>query len=261
MTTPRSFLRKLDACIEIARQEPDINVRVKTLRELDELRRHVVGLIPDGSEAFLETCNATLLVIVRHNPQLRGIMKSFAKLSEESRNRHTATQAMQSSPSLTVMPQYGQTAYSASAVALTPQQPLYTNSPADPPFRDSRSFGQHMNTQHLHLGRSAAEYITSTSQGPSMPPSTEQHRGHVQGHIRGGQQYRQLQRGAPPRGGSTHQFAPPNAPGPSMAQSAEEHQAYVPERIMTYEEMQHVERQVNEDRMPPMSTQGPGMGQ
>jgi hypothetical protein len=226
-------------------------------------------------------------VMVDHYPSLWKIMNVFRvctespsevsnsnmirchfdqRASEESRKRRTATQAMQSSPSLTVASQYGQSrrqmANSASAVALTPQQPLYTTSPAGPPFSDPRSFGQHVNTQHLHLGRPAAEYITSTSQGPNMPPSAEQQRGHVQGHIRGGQQYRQPQRGAPPRGGSTHQFAPPNAPGPNMAPSAEQHQAYVPERIMTYEEMQHVERQVNEDRMrSPMAAQGPGMGQ
>jgi hypothetical protein len=169
---------------------------------------------------------------------------------------------MQSSPSLTVTPQYGQMAYSASAVALTPQQPLYPTSPADPPFGNPRFFGQHVNTQHLHLGRSAAEYNTSTSQGPNVPLSAEQHRGHGQGYILGGQQYHQPQRGAPTRGGSTHHFVPPNAPGPSMAPSAEKHQAYVPEHIMTYEEMQHVERQVNEDRMrPSMAAQGPGMGQ
>ena len=152
-------------------------------------------------------------------------------------------------------------ANSASAVALTPQQPLYTTNPAGPLFSDRRFLGQHVNTQHLHLGRPAAEYITSTSQGPNMPPSAEHQRGHVQGHI-WGQQYRQPQRGAPSRGGSTHQFAPPNAPGPNVTPSAEQHQAYIPEHIMTYEEMQHVERQVNEDWMRhPVAAQGPGMGQ
>jgi len=36
MTTPKSVLQNLDACIEIARQEPDIDVKIKTLRELRE---------------------------------------------------------------------------------------------------------------------------------------------------------------------------------------------------------------------------------
>jgi hypothetical protein len=173
---------------------------------------------------------------------------------------------MQSSLSLAVASQYGQSrrqmANGASAVALTPQQPLYTTHPAGPLFSDPRSFGQHVNTQHLHLGRPTAEYITSTSQASNILPSTEQQRGHVQGHIRGGQQYRQPQRGAPSRGGSTHQFAPPNAPGPNVVPSAEQHQAYVPEHIMTYEDMQRVERQVNEDWMRhPVAAQGPRMGQ
>ena len=239
-------------------------------------------LDPDGA---MKKIAAAMRFLIRHYPALRDIMSVYEvctiespseisnsdmirchfdqRASEESRNHRTAAQAMQSSPSLTVTSQYGQSrrqmANSASAVALTPQQPPY---PTGPPFSDPRSFGQHVNTQHLHLGRPAAEYITSTSQASNMLPSTEQQRGHVQGHIRGGQQYRQPQRGAPSRGGSTHQFAPPNAPGPNMTPSAEQHQAYVPQHIMTYEEMQRVERQVNEDWMRrPVAAQGPGMGQ
>jgi hypothetical protein len=93
-------------------------------------------------------------------------------------------------------------------------------------------------------------------------PWAEQQQTHLPGNNWGGQQYRQPQHGVPMRDARTHQFAPPNAPDPSMAPSAEQHQAYVPEHIMTYEEMQHVERQVNEDRMrPSMAAQGPGMGQ
>jgi hypothetical protein len=81
-----------------------------------------------------------------------------------------------------------------------------------------------------------------------MMPWAEQQQTHLPGNNWGGQQYRQ--------------FAPPNAPGLSMAPLSEQHRAYVPEHIMTYEEMQHVERQVNEDWMrPSMAAQGPGMGQ
>ena len=225
----------------------------------------------------------TMRIVLRHYPALRRIMRAHEvctiespsevsdynlirrhlgqRASEESRIRRTAAQAMQSSPSLAVASQHRQSrrqmANSASAVELTPQQPLY--SPAGPSSGDPRSFGQHLNTQHL---RPVAQYITSTSQSPNMPPSAEQQRGHVQGHIWGGQQYRQPQRGAPSRGGSTHQFAPPNAPGPNMTPSTEQHQAYIPQHIMTYEEMQRVDSQVNEDWMRhPVAAQGPGMGQ
>ncbi|KIM88370.1 hypothetical protein PILCRDRAFT_255245 [Piloderma croceum F 1598] len=261
--TAQGMLKRIDSCVKFVRQEPDDHCRMTSLRDLEDLRKDVEAEDPDG---VMNKFTTTMRIIVRHYPALRGIMSAHEHASEESRKRRIAAQAMQSSPSLAVASQYGQSrrqmANSASAVALTPQQPLYTTIPTSPSFSDPRSFGQHVNTQHLHPGRPTAEYITSTSQGPNMPPSTEQQRGNVQGHIGGGQQYRQPQRGAPPRGGSMHRFAPPNAPGPNMAPSAEQHQAYVPEHIMTYQEMQYVERQTNEDQMrPPMATQGPGMGQ
>ena len=106
------------------------------------------------------------------------------------------------------------------------------------------------------------QFVSPNAPGTNMMPWAEQQQTHLPGNNWGGQQYRQPQHGVPTRDARTHQFAPPNAPGLSMTPSAEQQRAYVPERIMTYEEMLHVERQVNEDRMrSPMAAQGPGMGQ
>jgi hypothetical protein len=109
------------------------------------------------------------------------------------------------------------------------------------------------------------QFVSPNASGPNMAPSAQQQQTHIPGNNWGGQQYRQPQRGAPTGEGSAHQFSPPYDPRPNMAPSAEQHRAYVPEHITTYQEMQQVERQVDEEwERRPMMAQGPGrpgMGQ
>jgi hypothetical protein len=163
--------------------------------------------------------------------------------------------ATESSPSLGVLPQQQFQGYRSQTASHSTAAML--NDPPNTSGWSARIFRRRTPTTDGNTYQPASSNALIPNMG-----SAEQPPAYVSASTWSGQQYHQSQRGAPPRGGSMHQFAPSNAPGPNMAPSAEQHQAYVPERIMTYEEMEHVERQANEDWMRhPLAAQSPGMGQ
>ncbi|KIM88368.1 hypothetical protein PILCRDRAFT_814266 [Piloderma croceum F 1598] len=238
----------------------------------------------------------------KHYKKLMEIWREYERESQDAANQRNGgtssntehRRATESSPSLGLPPQqqlqgYGSQTASRSTAAVhnvprnpntwrsrmfTHRDPTGASSSSAPGINmassaerqqapvPGRTWGGNQSQHGAPTRDGQHQFALPNTPGPNVMPWAEQHQTHLPGNNWGGQQYRQPQHGVPTRDARTHQFAPPNAPGLSMAPSSEQHRAYVPEHIMTYEEMQHVERQVNEDWMrPSVAAQGPGMGQ